>query len=84
MGLPIACSDRGPMPEVLKDGGLYFDPTNSNSIATAIEKIILDDDSRAKISYRAKVLSREFSWETCADETFAFVKETYFKHNEQS
>ena len=25
-GLPIACSNRGPMPEVLKDGGVYFDP----------------------------------------------------------
>ena len=26
IGLPIACSDRGPMPEVLRDGGVYFDP----------------------------------------------------------
>ena len=24
-GLPIACSDRGPMPEVLGDGGVLFD-----------------------------------------------------------
>ena len=25
-GLPIACSNFDPMPEILKDGGLYFDP----------------------------------------------------------
>ena len=27
--LPIACSDRGPMPEILGDAGIYFDPENS-------------------------------------------------------
>ena len=31
-GLPIACSDRGPMPEILRDGGTYFDPENEVTI----------------------------------------------------
>src|SRR5690606_24895104 len=31
-GLPIACSDRGPMPEVLQDGGAYFDPEDPEAI----------------------------------------------------
>ena len=28
-GLPIACSNRQPMPEILKNGGEYFDPEKS-------------------------------------------------------
>ena len=35
-GLPIACSNRGPMSEILGDAGLYFDPEVVDSIAEAI------------------------------------------------
>ena len=45
IGLPIACSDRGPMPEVLRDGGVYFDPENPESIAAAIETLIRDPEA---------------------------------------
>src|ERR1044072_295908 len=38
-GLPIACSDRGPMPEILEDGGVFFTPESSESIAQAIERL---------------------------------------------
>lgn len=37
-GLPIACSNRGPMPEVLGDAGIYFDPEDAASIACAVRK----------------------------------------------
>ena len=39
MGLPIACSNKGPMPEILRNAGAYFDPNSSISIRKAIEKI---------------------------------------------
>lgn len=75
-GLPIACSDRGPMPEVLEDGGVYFDPTNPESIAVAVERIIADSDMRSTIAARAKALSEQYSWSRCAEETLAFLAET--------
>ena len=74
VGLPIACSDRGPMPEVLRDGGVYFDPENAVSIADAIETLIRDADLRAKIAARAKDLAKQYSWQRCAAETWSFVK----------
>jgi glycosyltransferase involved in cell wall biosynthesis len=73
VGLPIACSDRGPMPEILSDGGLYFDPEDADSIASAVEKIINDSALRARIARRAKALSEQYSWSRCADETWAFL-----------
>ena len=84
-GLPIACSDRGPMPEILGDGGVYFDPENPDSIAAAIESIILKQDMRIFIASRAEELSKQYSWARCKSETFGFLRaciETS-KHNNQ-
>ena len=39
-GLPIASSDKGPMPEVLKDFGVYFDPENVGSIANSLKYLM--------------------------------------------
>jgi glycosyltransferase involved in cell wall biosynthesis len=81
VGLPIACSNRGPMPEVLADGGVYFDPEDNKSIADAVELLIKDDSLREKIAKQAKTLSQQYSWSRCADETWAFIKETHVKYH---
>lgn len=77
VGLPIACSNRGPMPEVLGDGGVYFDPQDADSIAASIEQIIQNSAMRLSIAQRAKTLSQQYNWKRCADETFAFLAQTY-------
>jgi glycosyltransferase involved in cell wall biosynthesis len=76
-GLPIACSDRSCLPELLVDGGIYFDPENAESIAVAVEKLIVDEVLRLRVAKRAKELSEQYSWSRCADETFGFIAETY-------
>ncbi len=80
-GLPIACSNRGPMPEILQDGGVYFDPEDSESIASAIEKIIHDQHLREDIAKNAKDISEQFSWARCASETYKFLKLIAIKTN---
>lgn len=76
-GLPIACSRRGPMPEVLEDAGEYFDPEVSESIATALRKLMTDQNLRQRLALRAKALAARYSWERCAKETWSFLSETY-------
>ena len=73
VGLPIACSNRGPMPEVLEDAGVYFDPEDDASIASAIERIITSDRLRREIATRARTLSTNYSWSRCSEETWSFV-----------
>ena len=72
-GLPIACSDRGPMPEVLQDSAMYFDPENSASICKAVETLIKDVKLRVKLAKQSKKLSAQYSWERCAGETWQFL-----------
>ncbi|HEY9161948.1 MAG TPA: glycosyltransferase [Desulfomonilia bacterium] len=76
VGLPIACSKRGPMPEVLRDGGIYFDPENQESIANAVEKLVVDERLRLDLALKAKHISEQYLWSRCADETFSFISET--------
>ncbi len=79
VGIPIACSNRGPMPEVLENGGVYFDPENPEEIAEAVRKLIMDPALRNSVSRRARELSYQYSWSRCGNETWDFLCETLSK-----
>ena len=79
-GLPIACSDRGPMPEVLKDAGVYFNPENPSSIAASLKLLLQDESLRENLGRKALSLSQAFTWERCAQETFSFLSSVYKHH----
>jgi len=72
-GLPIACSRRGPMPEVLGDAGMYFDPERPDEIAGAIRTLIESPELRMGKAKAAFERAQQFSWSRCADETFGFL-----------
>ena len=65
------------MQEVLADAGVYFDPEDAESIADAVEQIINDPNLRVRIAQKAKILSDQYSWSRCANETWAFIADTY-------
>lgn len=72
-GLPIACSNRGPMPEVLGDAGVYFDPEQPAEIARAIECLYADPTLRALLAEKAQQRARDYTWPRCAHETLTFI-----------
>ncbi|MEJ7759415.1 MAG: glycosyltransferase family 1 protein [Gemmatimonadaceae bacterium] len=74
-GLPIACSRRGPMPEILGEAGIYFDPERPDEIADAIRRLIESPDLRREKAEAAFERSADFSWARCARETLAFLAE---------
>jgi len=79
-GLPIASSDRGPMPEVLKDAGLYFNPESVTSIKNCLRYMIENPNLRQRLGAKAKQYSQTYSWKKCADETFSFLRSVYEKN----
>ncbi len=72
-GLPIACSNRGPMPEVLGDAGVYFDPENPDDIARALRELIDSSDLRARLAKASFERVQGYSWRRCSSETFGFL-----------
>lgn len=71
--LPIACSSAGPMPEVLGDGGLYFNPENVVQMVDVIERLICDATLRERCATIAGSRARVYSWQRCARETFSYL-----------
>lgn len=74
-GLPIACARRGPMPEMLGDAGVYFDPTDPADIAAAVRTLAGDPALRMRLGKLARVRAAPFDWRRCAHDTFAFLAE---------
>jgi len=72
-GLPIACSNRGPMPEVLSDSGVYFDPEQPDTIARALRELIASPELRAVKSRASYSATLAFDWKRCADDTLSFL-----------
>ena len=75
-GLPIACSDRGPMPEVLGEGGVYFDPEKPSSIAAAVRSLVKDTTLRMEGIKISRKISAEYLWKTSSRKTFDFLVKT--------
>jgi glycosyltransferase involved in cell wall biosynthesis len=76
-GLPIVCSNKSSLPEVLRDSGLYFNPADFISIANAIETIIINQDLREYLKKSAKSYASLFTWKRCSLSTFSFIIDSY-------
>jgi glycosyltransferase involved in cell wall biosynthesis len=76
-GLPIASSKLGPMPEILGDAGVYFDPDSVDDIAAALKQLILDPNLRETMSAAAFASSAQYTWRRCADQTLQFLKDVH-------
>jgi glycosyltransferase involved in cell wall biosynthesis len=71
--LPIASSCRPPMPEILQDGGVYFEPESISSIASALRRLIEAPALQESLAARSSELAKKFSWKRCASETLEFL-----------
>ncbi len=72
-GLPVACSNKGPMPEILGDAGIYFDPEDEADIANAVSQLYKSSSLRSELANAAYNRARSFSWRQCSDLTFSNI-----------
>ncbi|EGR0073009.1 glycosyltransferase family 4 protein, partial [Vibrio vulnificus] len=74
-GLPIACSNRGPMPEVLQDTGIYFDPEVPRSIFDALLAIIEQGNLGIDRTRGSKLLAEKYTWKRCSNKTWELLSQ---------
>ena len=65
-GVPVACSSVTSLTEYAGNAALYFEPQSVESIATALERMMLDDTLRAELRTRGATQLGGFTWETAA------------------
>lgn len=61
LGIPVACSRAGSIPEVAGDAGLFFDPEQTGDIANALHKISEYPKLREKLVEAGRKRALEFS-----------------------
>jgi len=80
-GLPIACSNLRPMIDILGDGGVYFNPESSSSIADSIRLLIENPEIRQNSVEIALKNIADNTWERCAKDTFDYLRYIYSEYN---
>jgi glycosyltransferase involved in cell wall biosynthesis len=83
-GLPMVCSKKGPMPEILGDAGIYFDPENIYEIKAALKKVLESSDLQKEMSLNSKSKTQNYSWQKCSDSTFKFLSEIAKEYGSKS
>ena len=79
-GLPVACSSKQPMPEVVAEAGVYFDPEQPTDIARALLELIESPTLRTDLAQASFERAQQYSWQRCANETFEFIKQIAQQH----
>ena len=65
---------------MLVDGGVYFDPENPDSIASAIEALLAQPEKCQQLAARARELAGQYSWRRCsAEKLFLLLLKQLFK-----
>jgi glycosyltransferase involved in cell wall biosynthesis len=65
-GVPVLASDRGSLPEVVGDAGVFFDPTDPSSITETIINFLQDPGLRARAALAAFTRAKAFTWHEAA------------------
>lgn len=73
-GKPVITSNLSSMPEVAGDAALLVDPTSDEQIATAMRRLIEDDDLYRTLSTRARPQAAKFSWDQAAEDTLRVIE----------
>jgi glycosyltransferase involved in cell wall biosynthesis len=76
-GVPVACSNRGSLPEVAGDAALEFDPDQPRSIADAIETLLTDRDETTRLAAAGRERAAQFTWEKTAQATVEVYRRTF-------
>jgi glycosyltransferase involved in cell wall biosynthesis len=78
-GVPVACARSGALPEIAGESALYFDQTNPEDIASAIERLVRtstseNDALREDLIAKGSKWITEFDWKKSAKDTIACIE----------
>ncbi len=69
-GVPVISSKSTSLPEILGEAALYFDPNNHEEMASAMKKVLTDNNLKEKMIKSGKLRAENYSWRRMAEETY--------------
>jgi len=70
-GVPVVCSNRASLPELMGEAALLVDPDDLPSFAAALKRVLTDADLRAELARRGPQQAAKFRWEETVRQTVA-------------
>lgn len=67
-GTAVIASDRTSLPEVVGEAGLLVDPGDLAAWATALRRVLLDDEFRERLRAKGRERAAGFSWRRSAEQ----------------
>lgn len=74
-GIPVACADISCLPEIAGDAALLFDPYDTMSIASAMERLLTEADLRAQCVERGRERAKRYNWRDTVQQTVDIIRE---------
>ncbi len=73
-GTPTIVSDATSLPEIVGNSALVFDAKDSQSLASAIERLLNDTQEYMALVWKGKSQAEKFTWEECARRTLELYR----------
>jgi glycosyltransferase involved in cell wall biosynthesis len=74
-GAPVVSSNATCLPEVYGDAAHYFDPTDIQGMADAINEVLTDKDLRQDLIKKGREQTVKYSWQRTAEQTLDVYKQ---------
>jgi len=68
-GTPVVASNSSSLPEVVGEAGILAEPTDVAGFASALTRVLEDEETRARLRAAGLARARTFSWRKMAEET---------------
>jgi alpha-1,3-rhamnosyl/mannosyltransferase len=73
-GTAVVASRAGAIPEVVGDAALLVDPTDTEGLAAAMDRVLTDGSLREELAARGMARAAQFSWSETAKGTLAVLE----------
>jgi alpha-1,3-rhamnosyl/mannosyltransferase len=74
-GAPVIASNASCLPEILGDAALLIDPSDVRGFTAAVESVLGDQQTRARLIESGRKHVADFTWERCAERTMDVYRE---------
>ena len=74
-GTPVICSNLASLPEVAGNAALLIDPLETSAIASAMNRLLTDNDLRSQLKTAGLQRARQFSWEKTGQATVEVLRQ---------
>jgi glycosyltransferase involved in cell wall biosynthesis len=73
-GTPVICSNTSSLPEVASDAALLVSPDDTDQLASAMQRVLVDEELRCDLTQKGLAQVNHFSWTRCAQETLVILE----------